>query len=69
MSNAFMASAAKSKERQATIQRRQIEAKEEMVGINIRIPKSLHKKAALHRIETGESVSELIRRLLTEALG
>lgn len=67
MSNAFMASAKKSKQEQATIQKTS-SVSEELVSINIRIPKELHRKAQLHRVSTGESMTQLIRRLMTEEL-
>ena len=37
--------------------------------INIRIPADLHYKANLHRVQTGESVTALVQRLLREELG
>ncbi len=43
--------------------------KEELKGISIRIPIDLHKKAQYHRVETGESMTQLIVRLLREELG
>lgn len=67
-SNAFMASAKKSKRAQKDIEK-PAAADEEMVVTNIRIPKSLHRKAQLRRIETGESMTALIRRLMENELG
>ena len=52
-SNAFMASAKKSKRQQASIQHAQPEV-DELVCINVRIPK----------VETGENMTVLINRLL-----
>lgn len=66
MANAFMKSAARSKREQEAIQKAD---DEELKVINARIPKSLHRKLALHRIETGENMSQLINRLLEEELG
>ena len=37
--------------------------------ISLFIPTWLHREAQLHRIETGESMTKLIVRLLTEELG
>lgn len=37
--------------------------------ISLVIPAWLHREAQLHRIETGESMTKLIVRLLTEELG
>lgn len=68
-SNAFMASAKKSKRAQNDIEKPAAAADEEMVVTNIRIPKSLHRKAQLRRIETGESMTALIRRLMEDELG
>ncbi len=67
MANAFMASAARSKREQAAIERA-VEADEEYKVLNVRIPASLHRKAALHRIETGESTTQLVVRLLADEL-
>lgn len=69
-SNAFMATAKKSKREQADIEKPRTAdgADEEMIMTNIRIPKSLHRKAQLHRIETGESMTALIRRLMEDEL-
>lgn len=66
--NAFIASAKKSKHAQTDIEK-PATANEEMVVTNIRIPKSLHRKAQLHRIETGESITALVRRLMEDELG
>lgn len=66
--NAFIASAKKSKRSQTDIEK-PATANEEMVVTNIRIPKSLHRKAQLHRIETGESITALVRRLMEDELG
>lgn len=63
-SNAFMKSAAKSKRKQTDIERESA-GEEGYVGINVRIPKSLYRKIQLHRVDTGESMTALIRRLLT----
>ena len=68
-SNAFMASAKKSKRAQKDIEKPAAAADEEMVVTNIRIPKSLHRKAQLRRVETGESVTALIRRLMEDERG
>ena len=65
--NAFIASAKKSKRAQTDIEE-PATANEEMVVTNIRIPKSLHRKAQLHRIETGESITALVRRLMEDEL-
>ena len=40
-----------------------------MKVLNIRIPADLHYKASLHRLETGESMTQLITRLLKRELG
>lgn len=66
--NAFIVSAKKSKRAQTDIEK-PATANEEMVVTNIRIPKSLHRKAQLHRIETGESMTALVRRLMEDELG
>lgn len=65
--NAFMATAQKSKREQANIERNKSEA-EEYIVTNIRIPKSLHRRLQLHRVETGESMTQFIRRLLEAEL-
>lgn len=67
-SNAFMASAAKSKREQASIQHAESTV-EELVNVNIRIPKELHRKAKMHSVVNGENMTQLIRRLLQEELG
>ena len=64
--NAFMASAKKSKHEQSVIQNAQ--AEEELVSINVRIPASLRTKARLYQVETGESLTALVRRLLEAEL-
>ncbi|MFR7708680.1 MAG: hypothetical protein ACLUZZ_06325 [Alistipes inops] len=61
--NAFMASAKKSKRQQASIQHAQPEV-DELVCINVRIPKSMHTKLQYHKVETGENMTVLINRLL-----
>lgn len=66
--NAFMASAAKSKREQASIQHAE-SMSEELVNVNIRIPKELHRKAKMHSVVNGENMTQLIRRLLQEELG
>lgn len=66
-SNAFMASANKSKRKQQVIQ--QGGETEELVGINVRVPKSMHKKMREHRFYTEESMTALINRLLEKELG
>lgn len=69
-SNAFMASAKKSKRQQASIQHAQPEVEhaqpevDELVCINVRIPKSMHTKLQYHKVETGENMTVLINRLL-----
>ena len=62
-SNAFMASAKKSKRQQASIQHAQPEV-DELVCINVRIPKSMHTRLQYHKVETGENMTVLINRLL-----
>lgn len=66
MSNAFMASAQKSKREQAVIEKsKSAEGKpEELVTINVRLPKELHRKAKLHSVVNDENMTQLIRRLL-----
>lgn len=66
--NAFMASAAKSKREQASIQPAESEG-EELVSINIRIPRELHRKAKMHGVMSDENMTQLVRRLLQEELG
>lgn len=69
MGNAFMASAEKSKRKQADIERSTSTADDELVVISVRIPESLRRAAQLHRLETGENMTKLIERLLSEELG
>lgn len=70
MSNAFMASAQKSKrEQDAAIKKKEGGSAGELRVISIRIPAELHHKALVHRIETGESVTKLVIRLLAKELG
>lgn len=66
--NAFMASAEKSKREQASIRHAE-SAPEELVSVNIRIPKELHRKAKMHSVVNDENMTQLIRRLLQEELG
>lgn len=68
MGNTFMNAAAKSKRKQAGIARAEREV-EDLVAINVRIPKEMHRKLWNDRIETGESMTELINRLLVQELG
>lgn len=70
MGNAFMAAAEKNRKQQEGIERAEPVAAPDksLVTINVRIPKSLHKKAQMHRVETGENVTRLINRLLQEEL-
>ena len=70
--NAFMASAQKSKREMADIQKEgsgKHETEVELKKISLLIPAWLHKEAQLHRVETGESMTKLIVRLLAEELG
>lgn len=71
--NAFIATAEKSKREMASIQNGGSHAKETKKDaekkISIIIPAELHKAAQIHRVETGESMTRLIIRLLTEELG
>ena len=68
--NAFMASAQKSKREMADIQKEGSGKHEtDEVKISLLIPAWLHKEAQLHRVETGESMTKLIVRLLAEELG
>lgn len=71
MSNAFMAASVKSKREQATIQKkgRPVQDTEDLVTINVRIPKEMHRRLQFYRIETGENMTQLIRRLLAQELG
>ncbi|QGM91987.1 hypothetical protein GIR35_12325 [Enterococcus faecalis] len=64
--NAFMTSAKKSRHEQSVIQKAQPE--EELVSINVRIPKLLRTKIRQHRVETDESLTALVRRLLEDEL-
>ena len=67
--NAFMASAQKSKREMADIQK-EGSGKHETDEVELKkIPACLHKEAQLHRVETGESMTKLIVRLLAEELG
>ena len=66
-SNAFMASANKSKRKQQVIQ--QSGETEELVSINIRVPKPMHKKMREHSFYTGENMTALVNRLLEKELG
>lgn len=68
MGNTFMNAAAKSKRKQAGIARAEREV-EDFVVTNIRIPATMHRKMWTHRIETGETMTELINRLLVQELG
>lgn len=71
--NAFMASAEKSKRKQADIERPKRGRSDTMWTdfkvINVRVPKELHRKMQLHNVETGENMTQLINRLLTKELG
>ena len=67
MSNAFMASAEKSKRKQKNIER--TERADGLAVINIRVPKDLHYKMRLHSFETGENMTQLVNRLLHNELG
>lgn len=72
MSNAFMASAEKSKRKQKNIERTERGRSEDTDGlavINIRVPKDLHYKMRLHSFETGENMTQLVNRLLHDELG
>ena len=72
MSNAFMASAEKSKRKQKNIERTERGRSEDTDGlavINIRVPKDLHNKMRLHSFETGENMTQLVNRLLHDELG
>lgn len=68
MTNAFMASANKAKREQNDIQTPR-ENNDDLKVINIRIPADLHYKANMHRVQTGENVTQLVIRLLREELG
>lgn len=67
MGNAFMNAAAKSRQQQTNIERTAPEA-DELVCINLRIPKSMHQKILMHRVQTGENMTQLINRLLASEL-
>lgn len=72
MSNAFMASAEKSKRKQKNIERTErgrSEGTDGLAVINIRVPKDLHYKMRLHSFETGENMTQLVKRLLHNELG
>ncbi len=70
MANAFMASAAKARRGQAVVEEgKSALAADEYVVTNIRLPRDLHRKVLLHRVETGENMTQLVRRLLTDELG
>lgn len=68
MGNTFMASAAKSKRKQKSIERVNVDT-EELVCINIRIPNAMRQKLRQHFVDTGENMTQLINRLLAEELG
>ena len=56
----------------ASIKKRSKAAKSAVKDIQkiiILIPAELHRKAQIHRIETGENMTRLIVRLLSEELG
>lgn len=67
MGNAFMNAAAKSRQQQTNIERTATDA-DELVCINLRIPKSMHQKILMHRVQTGENMTQLINRLLANEL-
>lgn len=71
--NAFMETAEKSKREMENIGRRptnvELAAERGLKVCSIRIPEDLHRKAQYHRIETGESMTQLVVRLLEDALG
>lgn len=70
--NAFIATAEKTKREMASIQKGSKaakSAKKDIQKISILIPAELHRKAQIHRIETGENMTRLIVRLLSEELG
>lgn len=70
MTNAFMASAKKARRGQADVEEgKSSREAEEFVVTNIRLPRELHRKVLLHRVETGENMTQLVRRLLTDELG
>lgn len=70
MQNAFMESTRKNRREQADIEdaAKGTADPEELVAINIRIPKSLRDRVQMRRIKTGENMTQLIRRLLSEEL-
>lgn len=68
MTNAFMASANKAKREQRSIQTSHTDS-DDLKVINIRIPADLHYKATMHRVQTGENVTQLVQRLLRKELG
>lgn len=68
MTNAFMASANKAKQEQRSIQTSHTDS-DDLKVINIRIPADLHYKATMHRVQTGENVTQLVQRLLRKELG
>lgn len=68
MGNAFMASAAKSKRKQESIERSNVD-EEELVSINLRIPSTMRQKIRRHYVDTEENMTQLINRLLKEELG
>lgn len=65
--NAFMRSAKRAQDEQKVIQRGGRPGTP-YKSINIRIPADLHQAAMLHRVDTGESITALITRLLTQEL-
>lgn len=71
MANAFMTASAKAKRGQEDIEKKKevADEEEEYVVTNVRLPKELHRKVLLHRVETGENMTQLIRRLLLDELG
>lgn len=72
MSNAFMDSAKKSKKEQKVITESAPKSDKTDDGlkvINVRIPSEIHRKASLHRIDTGENMTQLINRLLQAEFG
>lgn len=66
--NYFVASAEKAKREQDKIEQVKVNNDEELKGINLLIPASLHYAIQMHRVETGENMTQLIRRLLTKEL-
>lgn len=65
--NAFIRSAQRAQDEQEVIRRGQ-RPKTSYKPINIRIPADLHQEALLHRVNTGESITALITRLLEREL-